>query len=107
MTIYILSNRLHYSDQHQISPCNITACSTPEFLRIRDMITQSKFLDILTSPQCFCKNLVWGQDRRICSLILGVKGLIHNNLYDLSYFLVTSSLTCNLMYFKNSIRNQL
>ena len=28
-----------YSDQHQISPYNINAFSTPEVLRIKDMIT--------------------------------------------------------------------
>ena len=34
------------------------------------------FLDILiTSPQYFIRK-IWGQDRRIWSLILGVKGLI-------------------------------
>ena len=27
------------SVQHQISPCNINAYSTPEFMRIKDMIT--------------------------------------------------------------------
>ena len=27
------------SDQHQISPCNINAYSTPEVMRIKDMIT--------------------------------------------------------------------
>ena len=27
------------SDQHEISPCNINAYSTPEVMRIKDMIT--------------------------------------------------------------------
>ena len=31
------------SDQHQISPCNINAYSTPEVMGIKDMITQSEF----------------------------------------------------------------
>ena len=31
------------SDQHQISPCNINAYSTPEVMRIKDMITQGEF----------------------------------------------------------------
>ena len=31
------------SDQHQISPCNINAYSTPEVMRIKDMITQDEF----------------------------------------------------------------
>ena len=31
------------SDQHQISPCNTNAYSTPEVMRIKDMITQGKF----------------------------------------------------------------
>ena len=31
------------SDQHQFSPCNINAYSTPEVIRIKDMITQGKF----------------------------------------------------------------
>ena len=31
------------SDQHQISPCNINAYSTPEAMRIKDMITQGEF----------------------------------------------------------------
>ena len=42
------------SDQHQISPCNINAHSTPEVMRIKDMITQGEFLDFLiTSPRYF------------------------------------------------------
>ena len=44
------------SDQHQISPSNVNAHSTPEVKRIKDMITQGEFLDILiTSPQYFYK----------------------------------------------------
>ena len=35
------------SDQHQISACNINAYSTPKITRIKDMITQGEFLDIL------------------------------------------------------------
>ena len=31
------------SDHHQISPCNINAHSTPEVMRIKDMITQGEF----------------------------------------------------------------
>ena len=31
------------SDQHQISPCNIDAYSTPEVMRIKDMIAQGEF----------------------------------------------------------------
>ena len=31
------------SDQHQISPCSINAYSTPEVMRIKDMITQGEF----------------------------------------------------------------
>ena len=31
------------SNQHQISPCNINAYSTPEVMRIKDMITQGEF----------------------------------------------------------------
>ena len=31
------------SDQHQISPCNINAYSTPEVMRIKNMITQGEF----------------------------------------------------------------
>ena len=30
-------------DQHQISPCNVNGYSTPEFMRIEDMITQGEF----------------------------------------------------------------
>ena len=29
-------------DQHQISPCNISAYSTPEVIRTKDMITQGR-----------------------------------------------------------------
>ena len=44
----IVSNPLSpNSDQHKISPCNINAYSTPEIMRIKDMITQGEFLDIL------------------------------------------------------------
>ena len=31
------------SDQHQISPCNISTYSTPNAMRINDMITQGEF----------------------------------------------------------------
>ena len=60
------------SDQRQISPCNISIYSTPEVMRIKDIITQGDILT--TSPSTFITK-VWGQDRRICSLMLGVKGL--------------------------------
>ena len=46
------------SDQHQISPCIINAYSTPEVMRIENVIKSPKvnFLDILiTSPQYFYK----------------------------------------------------
>ena len=47
------------SDQHQISPCNINAHSTPEVMRIEDMITQGEFswyfYLFVTSPQYFYK----------------------------------------------------
>ena len=40
------------SDQHQISPCNINAYSTPEDIRIKDRSPKVNFLDLLiTSPQ--------------------------------------------------------
>ena len=63
-------------DQHQISPFNFNAYLTPEVMRIlRIWSPKVKFLDILiTSPWYFYKK-VWAHDRRICSLILGVKGL--------------------------------
>ena len=38
-----LTTPLLLSDQHQISPCNINAYSTPEVMRINDMITQGEF----------------------------------------------------------------
>ena len=31
------------SDQHQNSPCNINAYSTPEVMRMKDMITRGEF----------------------------------------------------------------
>ena len=65
------------SDQHQISPCNIIAYSTPEVTRIKDMITQGEFCSYFnnfSTVQLFQRE-VWGEDRRICSLTLGVKGL--------------------------------
>ena len=49
----VLSEKCHFnkkvnplspnSDQHQISPGSINAYSTPEVMRIKDMITQDKF----------------------------------------------------------------
>ena len=57
------------SDQHQISPCNVNAYSTPEVMRIKDMITQGEFSFI---------SKVCGQDRRICSLILGSESEINH-----------------------------
>ena len=47
------------SDQHQISPRNIYAYSTPEVMRIKDMITHWNIFDILiTSPKYFYKKSV-------------------------------------------------
>ena len=44
------------SDQHQISPCNISALLNRVVMRIMDMITQMNLLDILsTSPHYFCR----------------------------------------------------
>ena len=60
-------------DQHQISLCNINTHATSEVLRIKDMITQGEFSHFL--PSTFIRK-VWGQNRRICCLIVGVKGLI-------------------------------
>ena len=40
-------------DQHQVSPHNINAYSTPKVMRIRDMITQVNFLDILITPPTY------------------------------------------------------
>ena len=75
--IYI--NPLSPSDQYQISPCNDNAYSTPEVMRIKDMITQVEFSwyfnDLSTVPW---KEKHGGQDRWICSLKLGVKGLTSN-----------------------------
>ena len=31
------------TDQHQISPCNISAYATPEVMRNKDMISQGEF----------------------------------------------------------------
>ena len=40
LTLYISPNM--YSDQHQISPCNINVSSTPEVMRIKDTIIQGE-----------------------------------------------------------------
>ena len=57
---------LFTADQHQISPCNINAYSTPKVMRVKDMITKVNFLDILISTLI---RKEWGEDRQICSLI--------------------------------------
>ena len=45
------------NDQHQISPCSISAYSTPEVMRIKS--SKINFCDILgTSPQYFNKKSV-------------------------------------------------
>ena len=42
--LLFLSNSISpNNDQHQISPCNISAYSTPEDMRIKDMNTQGEF----------------------------------------------------------------
>ena len=77
------------SDQHQISPCNINAYSNPEVTRIKDMITQGEccsYFNNFSTVQVFQRE-VWGEDRRICSLILGVKGLNR-----VSFFLIIDTL---------------
>ena len=73
------------NDQHQISPCNINAYLTPKVMRIKDMITQGDFSGRFNnfSPVLF-QEKVTGQDKRICSLVLGVKGLRADN-YCLSF----------------------
>ena len=40
---FSLTLKKPFSDQHQISPCNVNAYSTPEVMRIKDMITQAEF----------------------------------------------------------------
>ena len=55
-------------DQHQISPGNTNAYSTPEVMRIKDMITQGEFFH-----RTFIRK-VREQDIRICSLTLRDKG---------------------------------
>ena len=39
----LLNSLSPISDQYQIPPCNINAYSTPEIMRIKDMITQGEF----------------------------------------------------------------
>ena len=79
-TVSLLSTSLNTlspnSDQYQISPGNISAYSTPEVMRIKDMITQGAFTWNFNNrlPSTFIRK-VWGQDQRISFLILGVKGL--------------------------------
>ena len=56
MASHVFNTLRPYSDQHQISPCNIDAYSTPEVMGIKDMITQGEFSMILiTSPRHFYK----------------------------------------------------
>ena len=94
----ILYVSLSVCDQHQISPCNINAYSTPEVMRIKDMITQGEFSIVL-----FIRK-VRGQDRRICSLILGVKGLnrasllLEQSLFPFTLFFSNASLIKSSQY---------
>ena len=65
------------NDLSQTSPCNIKGLSVTEVLRIENMITQIKILLIFEQllPTTSVRN-VWKHKRRICNLILGLKGLI-------------------------------
>ena len=71
ITVTLLSPLSPNSDEHQISSCDVNALSIREVMRIEDMITQDEFS---ISPH-FLKRNVWVQERRICILILGIKGL--------------------------------
>ena len=61
------------NDLSQTSHCDIKGLSVSEVLRIENMITQMKFYPLL--PFTSVIN-VWKHKRRICNLILGLKGLI-------------------------------
>ena len=50
------------------------------------------FLDILTTSSSTFISKEWGQDRRICSLILGVKGL-NSKRHEMSEMLLVSMVT--------------
>ena len=69
------------SDQHQISPSNINAYSTPEVMKIKYLITQGEFSWYFNNffQDFYKKTTVLGQGRRICSLILEVKGLRYDS----------------------------
>ena len=43
ISLRIINSLSPHSDQHQISPCDIKVYSTPEVMRIKDMITQGRF----------------------------------------------------------------
>ena len=62
-----------YHGAPKISPCNINAYSTHDVMRIKELSSPKvNSLDIsMTSPQFFNKKRL-GQDRRICSLMLGL-----------------------------------
>ena len=68
-------------DQHQFSPNNIHALSREKVMRIAKMITKEKMpWSFIKFSQQILKGNLWTSAWRICMWILGLKGLIANNL---------------------------
>jgi len=90
------------SNQYKISPCNNKSSSLETFMRIQDIITQNKFLDILaTSFHCRCnKHIRTPKVNIICILMLaGIKG-ITIGLLVIKWF--TRSRRISLTYIQNA-----
>ena len=69
------------SDLHQFSPNNIHTLSREKVMRIAKMITKEKKpWSFIKFSEQILKGNVWRSAWRICMWILGLKGLIANNL---------------------------
>ena len=76
-SFYLFINPLRSnSEQRQISLCNINAFSVREVTRMNNM----NFLDGLKGLPVSAISNVWQQERRICSVMLEIKGLIRSSL---------------------------
>ena len=72
------------SDQQQFSPNNIHTLSRDKVMRINKMIILEKIpWPFIKFSQLILKGNVWRSVWRICVWILGLKGLIMNQLNDL------------------------
>ena len=108
-------------DQHQFSPKHIHTLSRDNVMRINKMIIKEKMLwSFIKFSQLILEGNIWRSVWRICSWILGLKGLRQKSFISLPYLKQETSYSCrfanrikqffkprpwNQIFWKNIVRN--